>query len=101
MKRPASAKAGSVGVTRTRLAVESELGWLFRDQPTEDYGIDAHVEVVDGDAVTGRLLGFQIKSGESFFNEPAGEDGWWYRPDEAHVLTGSVTRYLWSSFCMT
>lgn len=84
MEQKPSAKTGSIGVTRTQLAVQEELGWLFREQPTEDFGIDAHVEVVDGTSVRGRLLGLQIKSGESFFNEP-GPGGWWFRPDQKHV----------------
>jgi hypothetical protein len=45
--RKASAKVASIRVTRTQLYVEEELEWLFREQPTEDYGIDAHVEIVD------------------------------------------------------
>jgi hypothetical protein len=83
-RRTPSARVASQGVTHTQCAVEDELDWLFREQPTEDYGIDAHVEVVDGDDVRGRLLALQIKSGESWFNEPA-PGGWWYRPDEDHV----------------
>ncbi|MET9404043.1 DUF4365 domain-containing protein [Kitasatospora sp. NPDC002965] len=79
-----TAKAGSQGVTHTQLAVEDELRWLFREQPTEDYGIDAHVEIVDEDEVLGRLLALQIKSGASFFRE-ATPDGWWFRPDAEHV----------------
>jgi hypothetical protein len=71
-------------MTHTQLAVEEELGWLFRSQPTEDYGIDAHAEVVDGEDVWGRLLALQIKSGTSWFGEP-GPGGWWFRPDAKHV----------------
>ncbi|WP_419503868.1 DUF4365 domain-containing protein [Lentzea aerocolonigenes] len=48
------------GRDHTQLAIQDELGWLFREQPTEDYGIDAHVEVVDGEDVRGRLLALQI-----------------------------------------
>lgn len=84
MKRLPSARTGSIGVTRTRLAIEEELGWLFREQPTEDYGIDAHAEIVDGDRVLGRLLALQIKSGANWFDEPA-PDGWWFRPKPEHV----------------
>lgn len=84
MEQTQSAKMASIGVTRTELAVQEELGWLFREQPTEDFGIDAQVEVVDGTSVRGRLLGLQIKSGESYFAE-ARPDGWWFRPDEKHV----------------
>ncbi|MDQ6879386.1 MAG: DUF4365 domain-containing protein [Candidatus Dormibacteraeota bacterium] len=84
MLRPASAKTASIGVTQTQLAIEKNLGWLFREQPTEDYGIDAQVEVEEGGVVAGRLLALQIKSGLSWFKEPdAG--GWWFRPNEAHV----------------
>ncbi|WP_431993358.1 DUF4365 domain-containing protein [Streptomyces albogriseolus] len=84
MRRKPSAKIASAGVTRTKLAIEDELDWLFREQPTEDYGIDAHAEVVDGEAVRGRLLALQIKSGKSRFSE-AGPGGWWFRPENDHV----------------
>lgn len=84
MRRPPSAKVASLGVTQTKLAVERELDWLFREQPTEDYGIDAQVEIVDDEAVSGKLLALQIKSGASWFKE-LGPGGWWYRPDAKHV----------------
>ena len=84
MRRKPSARIASVGVTRVRLAVESELGWLFREQATEDYGIDAQVEIVDGETVRGKLLAIQIKSGLSLFRE-LGPGGWWFRPDAKHV----------------
>lgn len=84
MHRKPAAKIGSIGVTRTQLAVEAELGWLFREQPTEDYGIDAQAEVVDAEQVRGRLLALQIKSGSSWFRERS-PDGWWFRPDVEHV----------------
>lgn len=56
----------------TQSAIQDELGWPFREQPTEDYGIDAHAEVVDGEDVRRRLLALQIKSGMSWFRETAG-----------------------------
>jgi hypothetical protein len=84
MRRTDSAAVAREGVTRTQLAVQEDLGWLFREQPTEDYGIDAQIEVVEEGEVLGRLLAVQIKSGESWFDEPA-SGGWWYRPDQDHV----------------
>ena len=84
MRRKPSAKVASQGVTHTQQAIEDELGWLFRNQPTEDYGIDAQAEVVDGEDVRGRLLALQIKSGTSWFKE-AKPGGWWFRPDREHV----------------
>lgn len=63
MRRKPSARVASAGVTHTRMAIEDELRWLFREQPTEDHGIDAHAEVVDGEDVSGKLLALQIKGG--------------------------------------
>lgn len=77
-----SAQVSRVAVTRTGLAVQ-QMGWVFREQPTDDFGIDAHIEVVDEGKATGRLLGLQIKGGDSWFGEPS-DDGWWFRPDLAH-----------------
>lgn len=34
--------------------------WLFREQPIHDYGIDAHVEVVDNGQPTGKLIAIQV-----------------------------------------
>ncbi|MBV9161241.1 MAG: DUF4365 domain-containing protein [Pseudonocardiales bacterium] len=66
MRGKSSARVASIGVTRAKLAFEEGLGWLFREQPTEDYGIDAHAEVVDEKMVRGRQLSLQIKSGTSW-----------------------------------
>jgi hypothetical protein len=57
--------------------------WLFREQPFEDYGIDAHIEAVDDETVLGRLVALQIKSGRSYFDSPA-DHGWWFRDKAAH-----------------
>ncbi|MFL6164535.1 MAG: DUF4365 domain-containing protein [Jatrophihabitantaceae bacterium] len=85
MRRPPTARVASAAVTHTKMAIEDELGWLFREQPTEDYGIDAHAEVVEGEDVRGRLIALQIKGGSKKpFKEP-GPGGWWYRPDPEHV----------------
>ncbi|MEU8001066.1 DUF4365 domain-containing protein [Catellatospora sp. NPDC049111] len=84
MRRISSSQTAVVGVTVTQLAVQDSLGWVFREQPLEDFGIDAHVEVVDANRATGKLLALQIKSGESYFRYKS-PDGWWYRPDADHV----------------
>jgi hypothetical protein len=59
---------------------------LFRSQDIADFGIDAQLEVVDGNPAiaTGRLMGVQIKSGSSHFRVPT-EDGWWFLCDADHV----------------
>jgi hypothetical protein len=84
LRRSPSAQVATEGVTYTKMVLETQLRWLFREQPTEDYGIDAHTEVVDGEEVTGRLLALQIKSGSSWFKELA-PGGWWFRPDAEHI----------------
>lgn len=83
IRRKASARVADEGVTHTQQVIQDELGWVFRNQPTEDYGIDAQTEVVDGEDVRGRLLALQIKSGTSWFKE-TGPGGWWFRPDRDH-----------------
>ncbi len=44
-----------------------EQGWLFREQPVNDIGIDAHIEYVE-DGEPRQLLALQIKSGVSWFS---------------------------------
>ncbi|GLK74914.1 hypothetical protein GCM10008171_01670 [Methylopila jiangsuensis] len=69
-------------------AIFLEMGWLFREQHASDFGIDAHVEIMDGDQPTGKLVGLQIKSGPSFF-----------RPDGDRVVFRGSARHLeyWSN----
>jgi hypothetical protein len=62
----------------------AERGWLFREQSTQDYGIDAHAEIVVGQRPTGKLIAFQIKTGASFFQERAGDD-FVFRTDDKHI----------------
>ena len=57
-----------IGVTTVQLAFH-KLGFLFREQPIEDYGIDAHIEIVDQEHATGKLIALQIRSGESSFRD--------------------------------
>ena len=43
--------------------------WMFREQPVDDIGIDAHMELTDKTGKARQLLALQIKSGESWFKE--------------------------------
>lgn len=84
VKVPGEARVGEVGVSIVSLLVRDELGWIFREQPVSDYGIDAHVEVVESGETRGRLLALQIKSGQSYFDET--RDGEIvFRPSPRHV----------------
>jgi tetratricopeptide (TPR) repeat protein len=56
----------------------------FREQDTSDFGVDAQAETKRDGNPTGRLVGLQIKTGPSWFEEP-GEGGWKFRPEKKHV----------------
>lgn len=64
-----------IGIYSVAKIFTQNLKWIFREQPINDFGIDAFVEItrVDLDLrtliPTGRLIGIQIKSGESYFKE--------------------------------
>ncbi len=60
------------------------MGFAFREQHQHDYGIDAHVELIDDQKPTGQLLALQIKAGSSYFSEATVED-YVYRPESKHV----------------
>lgn len=62
----------------------AEHGWLFREQTTHDYGIDAHVEIVADQRPTGKLIAIQIKTGTSFFAEETDND-FVFRTDDKHI----------------
>jgi len=72
-----------IGVHAVASKVHEEFGWLFREQ-SEDYGIDAEIEVVSNDEPTGRIIAVQIRSGPSYF---AAEDdvGIVFRGDSEHL----------------
>ncbi len=79
-----SAKQGNLGVAIVSRVVD-EFGWLFkRNHQEHDFGIDGQIEVVtDGGAVTGQMLGCQIKNGPSFFRE-SNRWGYVYRGQTKH-----------------
>ena len=72
-----------LGVSATQLFFV-KLGFIFREQPIEDYGIDAHIEVIENDKPTGKLIALQIKSGDRFFKEK-NNDGIVFRGDLKHL----------------
>ncbi|MBF4577147.1 DUF4365 domain-containing protein [Frondihabitans sp. VKM Ac-2883] len=77
-----SAKQDRKGIAAVQGKTVRDLDWIFREQPTDDYGIDAQIEIVADDEATGRLLAAQIKSGPSYFRKPhADGDGWWFQLD--------------------
>lgn len=47
--------------------------WMFREQPVDDVGIDAHMELMESSGEAKQLLALQIKSGTSWFKEKKDE----------------------------
>ena len=43
--------------------------WMFREQPIDDVGIDAHMEFIESTGKPKQLLALQITSGSSWFKE--------------------------------
>ena len=63
-----------IGVSKVQLIVYEKLNWIFREQPIDDYGIDAHIELKDDNYATGKLIAVQIKSGESYFKNESNNE---------------------------
>jgi hypothetical protein len=68
MKVSKNDQQGDEGVFNVASKI-NKLGWIFREQPKRDCGIDAIVEIVENNETKGQFLGFQIKSGDSWFKE--------------------------------
>lgn len=76
---------GRQGIAISNMRI-SMLGHQFREQPTNDVGIDAHVELVDiaTNTATGQLIALQIKGGPSYLKERT-DQGFTYRGNLAHL----------------
>ncbi|RVU13182.1 DUF4365 domain-containing protein [Methylobacterium oryzihabitans] len=82
---------GEIGVAVAKY-VFSHANWLFRDQPLQDYGIDAQVEPKENGIPTGQLIGLQIKTGKSFFK---------HEQDESFTFYGEPKHLnYWTNHCL-
>ncbi|AOM80479.1 DUF4365 domain-containing protein [Pedobacter steynii] len=76
-----------LGVYSVAKIFSENLKWIFREQPINDFGIDAFVEITKDriDSIpTGKLFGVQIKSGESYFKESK-DDHFVFRGSKKHL----------------
>lgn len=79
-----------IGVYSVGKIFTQQLKWIFREQPVNDFGIDAFVEItsIGWDlstlSPTGRLIGVQIKSGKSYFKESQ-DDHFVFRGSKRHL----------------
>ncbi|MFH2064742.1 MAG: DUF4365 domain-containing protein [Pseudomonadota bacterium] len=71
------------GIGIAMIAFES-LGFAFREQKENDFGIDAHAELILSEHPTGQIMGIQLKSGSSYLSESI-EGGYVFRTDKKHA----------------
>ncbi len=83
MKYTRSSQTDRIGVQTVGLLFE-RCGYIFREQPIVDCGIDAQVELVDDNQASGKLIALQIKSGASWFKETT-KDGYVFRGEMEHL----------------
>lgn len=75
---------GRIGLHRSALIFLEQFGWIEREQPISDFGIDMHVEIVNDGIPTGQIFAIQIKSGSSYFKEET-TTGYTYRGKNKHL----------------
>ena len=62
-------KKGEEGVTIVKNIIERKLNWVFRKITLDDdFGLDGYIDILqEGQYVTGKSIGIQIKTGPSYF----------------------------------
>lgn len=69
-KMNVSKQKGLVGQVHFEKYIIEKHGWLFHKIEQEnDFGIDGYIEIVENENVTGKLIGIQIKYGNSYFKK--------------------------------
>lgn len=76
-----------------------QLGWPSANAPGSDLGTDLFLMVRERRFDLGLLVGAQVKSGSSWFREPARDDageviGWWFRDDDREHVDYWLTHTL-------
>ena len=80
---PRYTKTERLGVNAVESIVLKDLDSIFREQLVMDMGIDAQIELSEGGSPSGKLIGVQIKTGASHFNET--DDHFIYYGDLTHL----------------
>lgn len=73
-----------IGTAKVDLFFAETRRWAFREQPVEDFGVDAQIEFAPEKHATGRIVAVQIKSGDSYL-KPNASGGWYFYPETKHV----------------
>lgn len=80
-----SKQKGQSGQTFVEHFITDKFKWIYHGIPIEkDYGIDAYLEIVENEIVTGKQIGIQIKHGNSYFNSTT-QGGFKYEGEDKHL----------------
>ncbi len=83
-KMKKSSQKGMSGQTYIEHFITEQFEWIYHAIPVEkDFGIDAYLEIVDDESVTGKQIGIQIKHGDSYFSKSSG--GFKYKGKDKHL----------------
>ncbi|MGV8120659.1 MAG: DUF4365 domain-containing protein [Candidatus Xenobiia bacterium LiM19] len=75
---------GNLGVNLVEFIIINDFHWRFREQQTDDCGIDAQIEIVENKLASGHLIAAQIKAGASYLKERT-KIGFVYRGKIEHL----------------
>lgn len=77
---------GDIGVNAVSTIVNDDMKFIFKKNNAEyDFGIDAYIEIVTEEgAVTGQVIGVQIKCGNSFFQTKT-KTGFTFNGENKHL----------------
>jgi Domain of unknown function (DUF4365) len=93
MGKPKFNPVERLGINAVERIVSRDLNWIWREQPTLDFGIDGQIEIVSDDGEpTGQLIAVQVKSGESYFRDDG--DSFAYYVEERHIK-------YWDQHCLS
>jgi hypothetical protein len=86
MRRGQNHKAEAWAVLKVHNVLVEDLKWHSCNNPLPDFGVDVFTEIVAADdLVTGRLIGIQVKGGNSWFSKPKRDVGWVYSSNDDHL----------------
>lgn len=71
-----------IGISKVALCFEEHYGWIFREQPVADVGIDGIVEIAEEGIPKGEFFAVQVKSGVGNFTKT--KLGWTYYISNVH-----------------
>ncbi|MDO5423712.1 MAG: DUF4365 and DUF1817 domain-containing protein [Eubacteriales bacterium] len=83
--RSESQQKGAKGEDYFQFFVSSQLGCVYhRVHQEQDFGVDGYLELVENGRVTGKLVGIQIKCGDSYFEKQT-SGGYRYVGEQRHL----------------